>query len=249
MEVLGRTFAMYFIRDLIMRVTARQYRDEIYRLRAHPSYANHGFEDRRDSFLGLYLSLVPFVIAEYLGELTFSVIPSGVIFPLGYLLFWAFYYTYYRPGFLEENLSTPKHWELFSIPGLLIGVFIWFVKVTIVELSHIFLHYLLMPRRKAQKVHGAEHRQQQQPPHAQPSANSNQKPGLPPHIRAALSTLGLADCRDWKEIHHRYRELAKRFHPDLNQDITMAGKRFIIYDGAYRTLLAVKDKYFFEKPR
>lgn len=67
---------------------------------------------------------------------------------------------------------------------------------------------------------------------------------LPREVENALSLLGLKGCRDWGVIHKRYRELAKKFHPDLNPDITTAGNRFIIYDGAYRRLNAVKEKYF-----
>lgn len=67
---------------------------------------------------------------------------------------------------------------------------------------------------------------------------------VPQEIEAALLVLGLKDCREWNVIHKRYRELAKQVHPDLNPDLTAAENRFILYDGAYRKLMAVKDRYF-----
>jgi len=67
---------------------------------------------------------------------------------------------------------------------------------------------------------------------------------LPKEIESALSTLGLKNCRDWGTIHKRYRELAKQVHPDLNPDLTAAENRFIVYDHAYRKLVAVKKRYF-----
>lgn len=67
---------------------------------------------------------------------------------------------------------------------------------------------------------------------------------LPKEIESALLTLGLKNCRDWGTIHKRYRELAKQVHPDLNPDLTAAENRFIVYDHAYRKLVAVKKRYF-----
>lgn len=43
-----------------------------------------------------------------------------------------------------------------------------------------------------------------------------QKPGPPPELRAALDVLGLEWPVDQPALRHRYRELAKKFHPDAN---------------------------------
>lgn len=67
---------------------------------------------------------------------------------------------------------------------------------------------------------------------------------LPDDIQSALIVLGLKNCRNWGVIHRRYRELAKQVHPDLNPELTAAENRFILYDRAYRKLLAVKKIYF-----
>jgi hypothetical protein len=239
-----------------MRATSRRYRQEVYRLRSHPEdrMTPSEFIDQRDSNLGLYLSLIPFLALEYVAELSFSVVPTGVIFPVGYLLFWAFYYTYYKPNFLEENLSATKNWNLGSIPALVIGVLIWFLKVTVVELTHfIFARWITPPRPKASSNTYDFRRAQAQtqaktPPRPAPRPQKPPPPKLPADVLAALSTLGLdGECKDWNLIHHRFRDLAKKFHPDLNQDLTSAGKRFIIYDGAYKKLLTVKDRYFHER--
>ena len=67
---------------------------------------------------------------------------------------------------------------------------------------------------------------------------------LPRDVLGALSILGLQPGATWPEIHRRYRDLAKQFHPDLNPEITGAGKRFMLYDSAYRRLLAARDTHF-----
>lgn len=271
-----------------MSVNAKQYRDHLYRLRSHPATAvPEGFVDQRNSFLTVYLSLVPFIACEYLAEVNYEFLPSGIVFPLGYLLFWAFYYTYYKPGFLEERLSTPGKWDLNGVPTILVGVTIWFVKVTVVELGGIlFGRWLLGQKKKTPKAHA--HRQ----PHAQPHhrtagskthagagprasgphstehsegtrfhhnpgaqegtrfhrASPSHEPALPRDIMTALGVLGFTDAKhSWSEIHRRYRELAKKYHPDLNHEITAVGRRFMMVDAAYRRLGAVKGKYFPEK--
>ncbi|MFM8270090.1 MAG: J domain-containing protein, partial [Pseudomonadota bacterium] len=106
------------------------------------------------------------------------------------------------------------------------------VKIVFVELSELLLTRWMVGQPQSRPL---PRRAPQSP------VNSN---GLPKEIENALSLLGLKGCRDWNVIHKRYRELAKRFHPDLNPDITSAGNRFMIYDGAYRRLSLVKEKYF-----
>ena len=221
-----------------------QYREHLYRQRAHPIHPPSDFIDNRDSFTTVYLSAIPFLVAEYFTEVTYEFIPSGLVFPVGYLLFWAFFYTYYRPGFLEERLSQPKKYELVGIPSVLLGVVIWFIKVTVIELMSFILHQLLgLPNRP--------HRQKTAPRGPQPVVISpalNEHPhhptSLPPDILRALRVLGLPDNTDWNTIHRRYRDLAKQFHPDLNPDITAIGRRFMTYDEAYQKLSGVKGKYF-----
>ena len=68
--------------------------------------------------------------------------------------------------------------------------------------------------------------------------------GLPRELTNALGIMGIPEARDWSVIQKRYRELAKKFHPDLNPDLTQAGNRFMLYDAAYRKLEAAKDRYF-----
>ena len=279
-----------------MSVNAKQYREHLYRLRSHPATAApEGFVDQRNSFLTIYLSLVPFIVCEYFAEVNYDFLPSGIVFPLGYLLFWAFYYTYYKPGFLEERLSTPRKWDINGIPAILVGVAIWFVKITVVELSGILFGRWLFRQNLARahkarvqrnshaqshhrsggsaqhagaSSHASGHRSSQhsegtrfhhsQSHHGQ---NTHQSEGtrfhrpsprpdsaLPRDIVTALGVLGFAEGKPtWNEIHHRYRELAKKYHPDLNHEITAVGRRFMMVDAAYRRLSAVKGKYFPEK--
>jgi len=226
-----------------MGLKARHYREELYRLRAHPShssYSNSDFVDERDSFVTVYLSLIPFVMGEYMAELSVVFLPSGLIFPMGFLLFWAFYYTYYKPGFLEDKLTSPVRWDFAAIPALILGVAIWFVKATLVELTDFFLMRWFVVRKK--KV--SYERTSYQKTHR---AFTPKSVPLPADILIALKVLGLGDCRDWATIHHRYRELAKKFHPDLNKEITSVGRRFMAVDVAYRKLISVRAKYFHGK--
>jgi DnaJ-class molecular chaperone len=59
--------------------------------------------------------------------------------------------------------------------------------------------------------------------------------------------MGIPEARDWATIQKRYRELAKKYHPDLNPELTQAGNRFMLYDAAYRKLEAAKFRYFMPK--
>lgn len=254
-----------------MRITARDYRQQLYHLRAHPNDGSD-FTDNRDSLVGIYASLLPFLIFEYCVEAFVDLSVSGLVFPLGFLLYWGFYYTYYRPGFLEERLVMPSSDNLAEIPALLLGVAIWFVKVSVVEAFDFLVLRWFRPK-KTRQIHIGRHSEShsrsqarsrpQANPHSRPHANTGagsyhystsrpaqaapQTPGLPSDVLQQLAILGLGECRDWNIIHKRYRELAKLYHPDLNREITEVGRRFMTYDGAYRKLLAVKEKYFFER--
>jgi len=195
-----------------------------------------GFVDQRDSSLAsVYLSLIPFLISEYYCELRFDRLPSGLVFPIGFLLFWAFYYTYYKPDFLEEHLNSQPAWNPTSIARVGFGVLVWFFRITVVELLHwIALRWVIRrPVKKAPSLSLVRKKEKQK---------SNVQ-GIPAELVRSLETLGLTGSPSWSEIHHRYRELAKRFHPDLNPDVTDFGRHFIVIDKAYRSLGKEKEKY------
>lgn len=283
-------------------MNAREYRDHLYRSRSHPELRSielsEGFYDNRDSFSNVYLSILPFLALEYYCEISYELLPSGLVFPTGYLLFWAFYYSFYQPGFLENKLSSPQKWDLNGIPTVLLGVMIWFVKVSVVELTHFFVRTVLgipgsgkgsnssRPKAARETGFGKSHegakarasrpeqsysggprsakaetfshananRQSGPREHAQEKRQTTPPPFppktsqlLPTDLKHALQLLGLNEGAQWAEIHRRYRELAKQYHPDLNHDITDVGRRFMMYDAAYRKLFAVRAKYFPEK--
>lgn len=218
-----------------MRLTAKQYRDAAYKLRAHPR--EDEFFDRRDSFTSVYLSVLPFAIAEYFVEVTVDIFPGALIFPVGFLLFWAFYYTYYKPGFLENRLTTANEFDLTWVPSLIVGVLIWFVKVTMVELSHLVLFQWIAEKPAPRPVA----RPRATPP---PMPPQSARPAVPSDVHAALAVLGLKAGCTWKDIHRQYRALAKTFHPDLNPEVTDFGHRFMKVDEAYRRLEKVRALYF-----
>ena len=59
--------------------------------------------------------------------------------------------------------------------------------------------------------------------------------------------MGIPHERDWGLIQKRYRDLAKKYHPDLNPELTQAGNRFILVDAAYRKLETSKYRFFNSK--
>lgn len=241
-----------------MSLKARQYRNYLYQNQSHPENDEDIFwEDKRDSFLPVVLTLIPFLVMEYYVELTMGAVPVGLLFPFGYLLFWAFYYTYYKPNALEDHLTEPRKWDLMQIPILILGLAIWFVKVTVVELGRVmFLDRIFKRKKNTGHAHPGyqpvvirtqQHRQTHQARQYQRPQPSRSIPILPLEVREALRILGLREGSSWAEIQHRYRELAKRYHPDLNQEITSAGRRFMLYDTAYRRIEMFRAKGSFAR--
>ncbi len=200
--------------------------------------------DSRDSFYNVYLSAIPFIFLEYAAESFITLMPSGVVFPFGFLLFWAFYYTYYKPGFLENRLSNTEEWSFVSIPTVLLGVVVWFVKVTVVGAIHLILSQLGIGPKAGTN---SQHQELPRPkaPATKPREFTYSGPApLPADVQDALIILGAANVRDWNTIHSRYRELAKKYHPDLNPNDTGLGSRFMKYDRAYKRLAQVRKIYF-----
>jgi hypothetical protein len=241
-------------------MNARNYRQHLYQNRSHPAYP--GVIEGQSNRGPLYLSVVAFIAAEYFFELKASRIPSGLMFPVGFLFFWAFYYTYYQPGHLEKTLSSEKKWDLSGIPVILINTCIWFVKIVFVELtekiiSNFIKSQKVAPPRNASRPKAAStfHRTSQNNFKSQArvhSYSSHEAPvrgdgTLPKEITNALGIMGIPEARDWAMIQKRYRELAKKYHPDLNPELTQAGNRFMLYDAAYRKLEAAKFRYFMPK--
>lgn len=221
-----------------MAVNSKKYRDYLHQSRSHPhSFSSVSSAPAADSHTALYASAGLLLGLEVFLEVKYDALPQGIAFPFGFLLLWAFYYTYLKPGHLEGKLKSPQRWESASIPTVLISSAIWFVKICIVELTEtLILKWVL-------KTPAAPPPKRPEPVIFRPKPSPKSE-ALPREIENALSLLGLKGCRDWNLIQKRYRELAKRFHPDLNPELTGAGNRFIIYDGAYRRLAAVKEKYF-----
>jgi hypothetical protein len=230
-----------------MRTSAKDYRNNAYRLRAHPRDDEFDFFDRRDSFATVYLSVIPFAAAEYFTEVSFDLLPGGLVFPVGFLLFWAFYYTYYKPGFLENRLVSPQKMNVAAIPTLVLGILIWFVKVTLVEVSHLLLFQWITkpkptPKRAAARPAQAGRTSTGSGPHTVPPTKPPSL--LTPDLVLALQVLGLKPGCHWRNIHKQYRALAKQFHPDLNPEITDFGHRFMKVDDAYHRLEKVRSKHF-----
>ena len=223
-----------------MAMDAKKYREYLHQTRQHPM--PHSTVSEGESYKHLYYSIPAFLILEFYLEHKVESLPQGIAFPFGFLLFWAFYYTYSKPGHLESKLKDPQRWESASIPTVILKATIWFVKIAIVELAeNIILQWIL--GHKQEKPKPTRPIQAESRTTAFKTATSSEE-GLPREIQNALQLLGLKDCREWSVIHKRYRELAKKFHPDLNPELTSAGNRFMIYDGAYRRLHLVKNKYF-----
>lgn len=226
------------------------------------------FRDERDSMIPVGTSLLLFGALEYGIEVYIDSLPGGLMLPLGFLLYWAFYYTYYQPNRLDDRLQPLSQLNIPSVFGMIFGVAVWFVKVTVVGLFDlVFVRWWrpapaaakARPRPQAARENTGSYRFHQNtgsyrsyrpssegpkaspPPGARPTAPHP----LPLEMLQALAVLGLNEgVPAWDSIHKRYRELAKRYHPDLNQEITRAGNRFIKVDQAYRKLSEGKGKFF-----
>lgn len=69
-----------------------------------------------------------------------------------------------------------------------------------------------------------------------PMARQKNPNPLPPRERDALSTLGLAYPVTVKEIKKRYKELVKRYHPDINNNDKQREEQFKTISQAYKVL-------------
>ncbi len=236
-------------------MNVRDYRVHLYQNRAHP--IKEGVVNQKADATSLYLSIGAFVAVEYFLQLKFNRYSSGLLFPMGFLFFWAFYYTYYQPGDLEKRLTSERKWDLSGIPVTLMTSCIWFVKIVFVELTEKIITSLISSKkqrarepqyRTKPKVYSAPSESSKSQP-----LNKDQTPHgrqdetitlLPRELINALGVMGIPNERDWNMIQKRYRELAKKYHPDLNPELTQAGNRFMLYDVAYRKLESSKTKYF-----
>lgn len=236
----------------LFRRMPKDYRDHFHRASAAEleEEGRAAFADQRDSLTPVYLSLIPFGFAEFMAERTHW-LPGGLILPMGFLLFWSFYYTYYKPNFLESRLGSPDTWNLTAIPIVLLGVCLWFLKYTVIELLHLLVLRWILTRPSAAQSPPRPAKPRPTPPRdcddevhwredrtaATKLTDSHQQ-----ELVRALQTLGLNGDPSLDQIHHRYRELAKLFHPDLNPDVTDFGRRFIEIDQAYRKLSKARSR-------
>jgi len=234
-----------------MPLNGWDYRQRPYGTGARPDTG--GPVDRRDSGLAIYLSILPFFGMEILAEKFIDVLPTGIIFPVGFLLFWSFYYTFYRLSVLEDRLRDPFRWNIGPMLSTLGGFLIWFVRGTFIELARLVTLGRWAPgpkpraasREPRRENTGSYRADSGASPGIAPAAAAPPPLALPPDVMKALALLGLpAERMPWKNVQRRYRELAKKFHPDLNPEITAAGRRFMAVDAAYRRLLAVRGRYF-----
>jgi hypothetical protein len=132
-------------------------------------------------------SLIVFLIAEFILEKKYPSFPTGILFPVGFLFFWAFFYLYRTQILFFEKRRPQIQTKIVITPD-----------------------------------------------------------EIPFEVIEALKILGLReDCRNWIVIQKQYRILAKKFHPDLNPEITKHGHRFMVCDTAYKKLSAVRLKYFY----
>ena len=178
----------------------------------------------QESLNPIYASMVPFAVAEYLIERLWSWSPTGILFPIGFLLFWTFYYIYFRSVMLSQRLQGARGPALSTFFVIVAGVIVWFFRATFGEIFNLF------------RSHPPTQKQQALPPETVHHRKVDTTPQLPFDALQALRILGLRESCDWNDIHKRYRDLAKRFHPDLHPDQTSPGLRFRQIDSAYRRL-------------
>lgn len=231
-----------------------------------------GFSDARNSFVPVWISMPPFLMLEYFIELSVPSIPPALVFPVGFLLFWAFYFTYYKPNVLEDRLTDPVRRNISFPPSLILGFAIWFVRASLLEVRYLVWESFRKNARIEQQPVSDQFRKIMQGPesfreplrregthaYANPDSNAAKaaksapqpepqpvaRPRYPQDVQRALMVLGFEKgaAVNWTEVHKRYRFLAKKLHPDLN-DTGTQGRRFIEVDQAYRALSRRKDLF------
>lgn len=211
--------------------------------RRHESSLDN-FNDARNSFVPVWISLPPFLMMEYFVELSMPRMPSALVFPVGFLLFWAFYFTFYKPNVLEDKLSDPMRWQVSFPPSLILGLVLWFIKASFLELRYLVLEAPFAHLQRLEKSNPAEDKVARPLQAPEPVVVREQVAKYSPEISAALRILGIESLNvvTWNEIHRRYRFLAKKLHPDLNRTGTQ-GRRFIEVDQAYRQLVRQKNLF------
>lgn len=197
------------------------------------------YYDARNSSGMIWSTLFPFIILEFIIEKYTVKVPSGLAFPTSYVLFWAFFFTFYRPHFLDNNLDTltwGKLWlmakKFFSLKNLKRKPALTFAKPV----------QFAKPLQISKPV--KERQPQTQTTTKLKLIQPEVKQAYSPELCHALSVLGLGAAKplDWDIVHRRYRLLARKLHPDLNPMGTQ-GRRFIQVDQAYKYLLSKKNLF------
>ncbi len=75
-----------------MAFSTKDYRSHLYENREHPDRFSAS-QKSSVTFSFWLFSAVPFLLLEYFFEVEFKRLPSGLMFPAGFLIFWGFYHT------------------------------------------------------------------------------------------------------------------------------------------------------------
>ncbi len=182
----------------------------------------------QDSLNNVYVSVLPFVAGEYLIEANWSWSPTGIIFPAGFLLFWTFYFIYFRAVTIDPfNARNSNVSSFFSLMG---SVFYWFIGSTLYSIFHPFGTSKTKRAKKRALPPRQTFRSTIRPVPNEPIRS------LPAEVIESLKVLGLPENSHWDVIHKRYRSLAKQYHPDLHPELTDPALKFRRIDSAYRRL-------------
>ncbi len=90
-----------------MALSHKDYRSHLYENRTHPERVESNQKNSL-SFSFWILSCVPFLIVEYILQKEFKKMPSGLVFPAGFFLFWGFYQTLLFSKFKFNHKSIAK---------------------------------------------------------------------------------------------------------------------------------------------
>lgn len=95
-----------------------EYRDYLHKMKEHPKFLPPPKKDPNNdiSWNIINASLILFLIAEFILEKKYPSFPTGILFPVGFLFFWAFFYLFRTQILFFEKRKQPLQTKIIIVP-------------------------------------------------------------------------------------------------------------------------------------